>query len=295
MNQVALQRPFSIKSRLQDYVQLTKFKLALLVVFSAAMGFMTAPGAINWSQLLILIVGGFLVTGASNGLNQVLERELDKKMTRTQNRPLPDQRLGVAEATAISLVSGVTGVYMLAFGINLYAGLLGLFALLSYAFIYTPLKRKTPFCVFIGAIPGAVPPLLGWVAATGHFGMAGWVLFAIQFLWQFPHFWAIGYLSYDQYHKAGYKLLPEEDGAIDRRLGRQALIYTCMMIPVIVLGFTSHLLSVTGLAGMILLTGYFLYKAWRFYKVFDRATAKALMFSSFIYLPIALMLLWLGM
>lgn len=292
MNQVALQRPFSLKSRLQDYVQLTKFKLASLVVFSAAMAFMTAPGPINWSQLLILIIGGFLVTGASNGLNQVFERDLDKKMARTQQRPLPDQRLGVAEATAVSLLAGVTGVLMLGFGINVYSGALGLFALVSYAFIYTPLKRKTPFCVFVGAIPGAIPPLLGWVAATGHFGVAAWVLFAIQFLWQFPHFWAIAWVLDEDYKKAGFVMLPT--GHRDKGSALQAFIYTVSLFPV---GFMPYLFSISGVIAAIVIfitTAYFVKCAYSLYKVQSVEMARKLMFASFIYLPVVQLIIMLN-
>jgi heme o synthase len=292
MDQVALQRPLTLKSRLQDYIQLTKFKLAVLVVFSAAMGFMSAPGNIEWSKLLLLVIGGFLVTGASNGLNQVLERDLDKKMDRTLSRPLPDGRLSLGEATAVSAVAGIAGVVMLGAGINLYAGLLGLFALVSYAFIYTPLKRKTPFCVFVGAIPGAVPPLLGWVAATGQFGVAAWVLFAIQFLWQFPHFWAIAWVLDDDYKKAGFIMLPT--GKRDKGSALQALIYTISLFPV---GFMPYLFSISGMISAVIIaitTAYFTWCAYSLYRTQTTEAAKKLMFASFIYLPVVQLIIMLN-
>ncbi len=292
MDQVALQRPFSLKSRLQDYVQLTKFKLASLVVFSAAMGFMTAPGDVNWQQLLVLVVGGFLVTGASNGINQVMEKEYDKKMSRTQMRPLPDQRLSIFEASAISIVSGVTGVLMLGYGINMYAGLLGLFALLSYTLVYTPLKSKTPFCVFVGAVPGAIPPLLGYVAATGHFDVTAWVLFAIQFLWQFPHFWAIAWVLDDDYKKAGFIMLPT--GQRDKGSALQAFIYTISLFPV---GFMPYLYHISGLLSAIVIaitTAYFTYCAYSLYKNQSVEMARKLMFASFIYLPVVQLIIMLN-
>jgi heme o synthase len=292
MDQVALQRPFTLKSRLQDYVQLTKFKLAFLVVFSAAMGFMSAPGNVEWSNLVLLLIGGFLVTGASNGLNQVLERDLDKKMDRTLSRPLPDGRMGVGEATAVSVIAGITGVVMLGLGINLYAGLLGLFALVSYAFIYTPLKRKTPFCVFVGAVPGAVPPLLGWVAATGQFGVAAWVLFAIQFLWQFPHFWAIAWVLDDDYKKAGFIMLPT--GQRDKGTALQTLIYTISLFPV---GFMPYLFSISGIISAIIIaitTAYFAWCAYNLYRTQTIEAARKLMFASFIYLPVVQLIIMLN-
>jgi heme o synthase len=292
MNQVVLERSFTLKSRLQDYMQLTKFKLSSLVVFSAAMGFMTAPGQMQWSQLVLLIFGGFLVTGASNGLNQVFERELDKKMTRTQMRPLPDQRMNVSEATAISLISGIAGVLILAFGINLASGLLGLFALVSYAFVYTPLKQKTPFCVFVGAIPGAIPPMLGWVAATGHFGIEAWVLFAIQFLWQFPHFWAIAWVMDEDYKKAGFIMLPT--GQRDEGSALQTFIYALSLFPV---GFMPYLFSMSGVISAVVIaitTGYFVKCAYSLYKVQSVEMARKLMFASFIYLPVVQLIIVLN-
>jgi heme o synthase len=292
MDQVVLQRPLTLKARLQDYVQLTKFKLAFLVVFSAAMGFMSAPGSVEWSKLVILVVGGFLVTGASNGLNQVLERDLDKKMNRTLARPLPDGRLSVIEATVVSVIAGITGVVMLGAGINLYSGILGLFALLSYAFIYTPLKRKTPFCVFVGAIPGAIPPLLGWVAATGSFGVEAWVLFSIQFLWQFPHFWAIAWVLDEDYKKAGFIMLPT--GNRDKGSALQALIYTISLFPV---GFMPYLFSVSGTISAIVIaiaTAYFTWCAYGLYRSQTTEAARKLMFASFIYLPVVQLIIMLN-
>jgi heme o synthase len=292
MDQVALQRPLTLKSRLQDYIQLTKFKLAFLVVFSAAMGFMSAPGSIEWSKLVLLVIGGFLVTGASNGLNQVLERDLDKKMDRTVSRPLPDGRLSVGEAAAVSVIAGITGVIMLGAGINLASGLLGLFALISYAFIYTPLKRKTPFCVFVGAIPGAIPPLLGWVAATGQFGVAAWVLFAIQFLWQFPHFWAIAWVLDDDYKKAGFIMLPT--GKRDKGSALQTLVYTISLFPVGFMPFLFNMSGAISAAVIALATAYFAWCSYGLYQVQTTEAARKLMFASFIYLPVVQLIIMLN-
>ena len=248
MNPVLLERPQTLKARLYDYVLLTKFKLASLVVFSAAMGFLTAPGATDWFRLLMLVIGGFLVTASSNGINQVIERDLDKLMNRTSGRPLPDNRLNVQEAMLICVLCGITGIFILTFALNTASGLLGLFALLSYTLAYTPLKRVTPFSVFVGAIPGAIPPLLGWVAATGHFGIEAWVLFSIQFIWQFPHFWAIAWVLDEDYKRAGFIMLPT--GKRDKGSAMQTFVYAISLIPI---GFMPYLFGVSGIISAVVI------------------------------------------
>ena len=185
---VMLDKTPLLMSKVQDYAQLTKMRLASLVVFSAAMAFLLSPGAVNWNHFLLLIVGGFLVTGASNGFNQIMERDLDKLMTRTANRPLPDGRMSMAEAFVVSSIMAVAGIFILTFYLNLYSGLLGMAAMMSYVLAYTPLKRVTPLSVFVGAIPGAIPPMLGWVAATGELNAGAWILFTVQFMWQLQYF-----------------------------------------------------------------------------------------------------------
>jgi protoheme IX farnesyltransferase len=201
--------------RLQDYHQLVKTRLTLSVVISAVLGFWLGAGELtSFTLMWPLAIGGFLVVAASNGLNQVIERNFDKLMVRTNNRPVATGRMGVLEAVLFSLLSGTVGVAILTTYLNPMSGVLGCIALLSYAFVYTPLKRYTPFAVFVGAIPGAIPPLLGWVAATGTIGMGGIVLFMIQFFWQFPHFWSIAWLLDEDYQRAGYRLLPSRNGKI---------------------------------------------------------------------------------
>ncbi len=284
MNPVSLENPQTLKARLYDYALLTKFKLASLVVFSAAMGFMTAPGPVDLSKLLMLIIGGFLVTASSNGLNQVIERDLDKLMNRTENRPLPDQRLSVNEALLLCIVCGIAGVFMLTYYLNIASGALGLFALLSYTLIYTPLKRITSFSVFAGAIPGAIPPLLGWVAATGRFGIEAWVLFAIQFIWQFPHFWAIAWVLDDDYKRAGFIMLPT--GQRDKGSALQTFIYSLSLLPI---GFMPFLFGLSGWISVLVIASVTLYFAYTAYQLFvDQAitSARKLMFASFIYLPV---------
>ena len=291
MNQITLASVPSVKQRLYDYALLTKFKLSVLVVFSAAMGFLTVPGNPDWTKLILLILGGFLVTAASNGLNQVIERDLDKLMDRTSNRPLPDQRLSVTEALAVCIFCGVTGIYILTSYLNIASGLLGLFALLSYTFIYTPLKRVTPFSVFVGAIPGAIPPMLGWVAATGNFGIEAWVLFAIQFIWQFPHFWAIAWVLDDDYKKAGFIMLPT--GFRDRGSAMQTFVYSMSLLPI---GFLPFVYGISGLVAAFTIaatTIYFAYTAYNLLYSQTIVSARKLMFASFIYLPVVQLIMML--
>lgn len=284
MESAILSRPYALKSRLYDYALLTKFKLASLVVFSAAMGFLTAPGPVDWPKLLMLIIGGFLVTASSNGLNQVIEKDLDKLMNRTAMRPLPDSRLTVNEALILCVLSGAIGIFILTFFLNITSGILGLFALLSYTFAYTPLKRVSPFSVFVGAFPGAVPPLLGWVAATGHFGIEAWVLFAIQFIWQFPHFWSIAWVLDDDYKKAGFIMLPT--GKRDKGSALQTFVYTISLLPI---GFMPFMFNVSGWISLIVIMVVTVYFTWAAFQLFANqsiATARKLMFASFIYLPV---------
>ncbi|MGZ4060624.1 MAG: heme o synthase, partial [Bacteroidia bacterium] len=206
-------------SKVRDYAQFIKLRLASLVVFSAAIGFVissrAAAGGFSWSKMLILVLGGFLVTGSSNGFNQIMEKNLDKLMNRTQNRPLPKDRMSFSESFVLAAIMGISGILILWIFMNPLSGILGFSALILYTIVYTPLKRITPFAVFVGAFPGAIPPLLGCVAATQGFGSItpqAWILFAGQFMWQFPHFWAIAWVLDDDYKKAGFRMLPSLGG-----------------------------------------------------------------------------------
>lgn len=283
---VSLQKNPFLLARLQDYAQLTKMRLASLVVFSAAMAFLLAPGSVNWNHFILLIIGGFLVTGASNGINQIMERDLDKLMTRTANRPLPGERMSVAEAFIISALMAVAGIFILTYYLNLYSGLLGMAALMSYTLAYTPLKRITPLSVFIGAIPGAIPPMLGWIAATGTISAEAWILFAIQFMWQFPHFWAIAWVLDDDYKRAGFNMLPT--GERNKSAAFQTFIYTLSLIPV---GLMPFLFQMSGWVSAVVITLaalYFSYRSYRLYREQSIEAARSVMFGSFIYLPIVM-------
>jgi protoheme IX farnesyltransferase len=272
---------------MKDLMALLKFRLASLVVFSAVLGYVLATGVsgIDWTTLTALIIGGFLVTGGSNGLNQYIERESDKLMTRTQDRPLPTGRLEPITALIFSSLVGILGLAILWYFTNVNAFILGLAALVSYAFIYTPMKKKSPWAVFVGAFPGAVPPMLGWVAATGKFGLEPGALFAIQFIWQFPHFWSIAWVLDDDYSKAGFKLLPSKGGK-DQHSAFLVLLYSLFLIPVAVLPWALDITGVISALVGISLSSFFAYMAYLFYKEQDTRSAKQLMFTTFFYLPL---------
>lgn len=285
----------TLRDWLQDFELLVKFRLSSFVVFSSLVAFCIAAGShFALIPFILLAAGGFLITFAANILNEVLEADFDRMMQRTANRPLAAGRWNASSALVLAGLFSIVGIVLLAL-LNPLTSFLGTLSLVTYAFLYTPLKRYSPVSVIVGAIPGALPVMIGMIAFDGVITSEALFLFAIQFLWQFPHFWAIGFLSYEQYRFAGYKLLPEDEGTIDRRLGTQALVYTCMLLPVLGFGYVFGLISLGGVLGMTIVSSLFIYKAWVFNKKFDRASARKLMFSSFIYLPLALMLLWWSM
>jgi protoheme IX farnesyltransferase len=272
-------------AKVADYAQLSKLRLSFLVVFSAALAFvMGSEGPVEWGKLILLIAGGFLVTGASNAFNQVIEKDLDKLMDRTRTRPLADDRMKPFAAITAALLMGITGLLLLTFFMNAASGILGLIALVSYALFYTPLKRITPFAVFVGAFPGAIPPLLGWVAATGEFSTGGWILFTIQFLWQFPHFWAIAWVMDDDYRKAGFELLPSKGGR-DKSSAMQAFIYAFSLIPLCIMLYPMHFASAYATVIAAFISVIFALQAYKLYKDTSMESARKLMFGSFFYLP----------
>jgi len=282
-----------VYTKMDDYAMLVKLKLNLFVVFSSVLAyFIIAGGIVNWSHLVILSLGGFLITSAANTLNQVLEKDYDKLMKRTAERPLAAGRMNISEAVIFAGVSTIIGVVLLAM-INPLVVLLSTLSLVSYAFLYTPLKRHSTLAVAVGAIPGALPVMIGGVAAEGQLTLMISCLFFIQFLWQFPHFWAIAYLAFDDYHGAGYKLLPvNEEGKIDPKLGLHASLYALLIIPFVVMlyitGDASTLATVV--SGIMALV--YLYMSIKFYLDTERKTALGLMFSSFIFLPVVLIAYW---
>ena len=282
--------------KVRDYAQFLKLRLAALVVLSAAFSFVIGSHQVNWNKMLLLILGGFLVTGSSNGFNQIIERNLDKLMHRTHMRPLPQERMTIIESFILALTMGITGISILWIFMNPMSGILGLTALLLYTLVYTPLKRITPFAVFVGAIPGAIPPLLGYVASTSGFGeitFQAWILFAVQFMWQFPHFWAIAWVLDDDYKKAGFQMLPSLGGR-DKSSAFQILVYTLFLLPISLFPVMFHMSGIIS-AIIILICGvFFTYQAYTLYKECTVEAARKLMFGSFIYLPVVQIAVMLG-
>lgn len=281
-----------IRLKSRALVQLLKMRLSLLVALSSVFGYAMASGEWSWG-LLWIGIGGLLVTGASNVLNQIIEKDLDAKMNRTANRPLPTGVLTEGESLIYAVILAVVGIGMIGHLFNLPAALLAVIGLISYAFIYTPLKRRTPFCVFIGAIPGGLPPLIGWVALTGTLDAGGLVLFIFQFFWQFPHFWAIAWLLDEDYNKAGFKMLPSSQGKTGYST-QMILTYTVCLIPLAWFGWQVDLVGVWGAVALALLGAAFVWPAFRLHKSFEDKYAKQLMFASFLYLPLIQVAFLLG-
>lgn len=275
----------------KDFKNLVKLRLTFLVVFSASICFLIAAEsqeAINWVNWIKLIIGGFLVTSAANGFNEIIEKDLDKLMLRTLDRPLPSGRMTNGQALVISLLMGIFGTYLLG-SLNLTTGLLSVFSIFLYAFVYTPLKRKNPIAVFVGAFPGAFPPLIGYVAAHGKVDHIALILFAIQFVWQFPHFWSIAWVLDDDYKRAGFRLLPTTKR--DKLSALITLLSAIILIPVSLLptiyGFGGYII-----AGVSLVSGLmFAWLALQLYLKLDVESARKLMFGSFFYLPLVQLVL----
>lgn len=291
-----VETPITAMSKIRDYAQFVKLRLASLVVMSAAISFVIGSQEVNWGKMLLLILGGFLVTGASNGFNQIIEKNLDKLMDRTQNRPLPQERMSVNESFILASLMGISGVIILWVYMNPLSGILGTLALVLYTVVYTPLKQVTPFAVFVGAFPGAIPPLLGYVASTSGFGeikFEAWILFAVQFMWQFPHFWAIAWVLDDDYKKAGFRMLPSLGGR-DKSSAFQVLVYTLFLLPI---SLFPVLFGMSGIVSaiIILICGiFFTYQAYILFKECTVEAARKLMFGSFIYLPVVQLAVMIG-
>lgn len=281
----SLSQSQGITALLKGYIALSKLRLSSLVVFSAIMGYMTAaPGPWNWHEALLLGIGGLLITASANGFNQIFEREPDKLMSRTCQRPLATGKMSVLEALIFCMSSGVLGLIILGYYFGFLAFLLGLVALLSYAFVYTPIKRISPISVLVGAFPGAIPPLLGYVAFSGQVSTEAWVLFALQFVWQFPHFWSIAWLLHDDYSKAGFKMLPHSGGQ-NQRNANTILIYTFMLFPIGLLPLRYEMAGPVAMTIILLSSLYMFICAFFLYRNCSIQAARQLMFSSFVYLP----------
>jgi protoheme IX farnesyltransferase len=276
----------------KDYFELTKFTLSFTVVFSCVICYLLATKIVGYNlvMILILFLAGMLITGSANAINQAVEKDTDAQMKRTGKRPVASGRMKQSEAYVFAAVAGLVGCWMMWYFFNLSSALLSLFSLFLYAFIYTPLKKVNSIAVLIGAFPGAFPCLIGWVAGNDDFAMGGWILFGIQFLWQFPHFWAIAWVSHTDYSRVGFKLLPSEKGPT-KFTALQAVMYSVLMIPV---GILPHYFGLTGQVSMyilILCNLFMVVQSLRLYKEMDVKAARRVMFSSYIYLPIVLLAL----
>lgn len=269
----------------------------MLVVFSAVIGFaIISKGNTDWIKAAWLTLAGFLVTGSANGFNQIIEKTYDKIMSRTMMRPLPQERMSVNEAILFASVIGIAGLVILWFFLNPLSSLLSALSILLYVGAYTPLKRKTAFAVMVGAFPGAFPPLLGAIAATGNFGHVpyeGLVLFAIQFIWQFPHFWAIAWVMDDDYKKAGFRLLPS--GERNKASAFQIVFYTLFLLLISMVPVFFHMTDTIIAPIVILVAGIiFFYPAVKLYRDCSVKSAQQVMFGSFAYLPIVQLAILLG-
>ena len=282
----------SFSQRVADLGALFKFRLTMLVVFSSVMAYFIGAASLNPIAIALLVLGGSLVTFAANTLNQVLEKDYDKLMKRTQNRPLPQGRMTSSTAVMLAGFMSLAGIGLLCLA-NVWAGLLGMASLILYAFIYTPFKRISSISVLIGAIPGALPMSIGAVVAEGTITPLAVALFAIQFFWQFPHFWAIAFLSHEDYSDAGYKMMPSKSGLPDAEIGFQSFIYSLFLYPVYGALFALGYQSLMGTILMTVLSIAYSFYAWQLYKKVDMKSARKLMFSSFAYLPIALFILFI--
>lgn len=270
-----------------DFKEITKARLAVSVVFSSIAGYFLGAVEINLVSVLLLAFGGYCMVGASNAYNQVIERDLDALMNRTRNRPIPSGRMSVSTAMTIAVLLTLLGIVALYF-LNPKTAMFGAISIFLYTSVYTPLKTVTPLAVFVGAFPGAIPFMLGWVAATDNFGIEPGTLFMIQFFWQFPHFWALGWMLDDDYKKGGFKMLPT--GKKDKGTALQIIMYTIwmMLISIIpVFGFTGRLqLSVVAAAVIFLMGLVMLLFAFRLYEKRDNASARKLMLASVSYITL---------
>ena len=301
---------YTLASKVKDYFILIKFTLSFLVVFSCVVCYLLAPNiTFNFISVLILFIAGMFITGSANAINQTVERDTDKLMKRTAGRPVAAGRMTVNEAWTFAIIIGAVGIIMMWYWFNLASAMIALFSLFLYAFIYTPLKKVNSISVIVGAFPGALPCLIGWVAGTGlinpfaHFqavmangevaqfvNYGGYVLFAIQFLWQFPHFWAIAWLAHKDYEKAGFRLLPSQAGPT-RFSAIQSVIYSMMMVPV---GMLPYYFNIGGLLAFWILLGcnlWMVYVSLMLVIKMNAAAARKVMFSSYFYLMIVFLAL----
>jgi protoheme IX farnesyltransferase len=280
--------------KLKDYQQLMKLNLSLLVVFSSVVSYLIVPeGQPTITKTLLLFLGGLLVTGAANASNEIWEKDIDQLMRRTMMRPLPEGRMGKMEASIFAGLTLFSGLYILYTVFNPLSSLLALLSYLLYVLVYTPLKTRSPISTMVGAIPGALPCVIGWVSATNHLGsLAAWTLFIIQFFWQFPHFWAIAWVAHEDYKRAGMKMVPRH-GKVGYFTAFQCVLYSAVLIPLSILPSIAGLGSWISITGLLIAGIWYLYNSILFLKDNSDVKARKVMFASFIYLPVALISLLL--
>ena len=292
--------------RIKDYGQLVKLSLSIMVVFSSVISFMLTKGFEAYDdklfRIVMLFAGGLLVTGGANAINQVVEKDTDAIMKRTGQRPVASGRMSVTEGWAFGIITGVLGVFILGNYFNWLSASLAAISLFLYAFIYTPLKKVSSIAVLVGAIPGSLPCLIGWAAGEDKLSLGGWLLFGIQFLWQFPHFWAIAWIAHRDYSAAGFKLLPADEGPT-KFTALQAVIYSLLLIPVTLLPFfiggtgynaMCSYEDVRGIISLVLIVAansFMIMRSVRLYRKMDVASARKVMFGSYMYLPVVLLAL----
>ena len=284
---------FTVGSKIRDYMTLVKMSLSIMVVFSAVVSYLLAPQVqFMWSRILLIAVGGFLVTGSANAVNQVMEKDTDALMKRTAKRPVASGSMSQREAWTFAIITLAAGLFILGWYFNLTSAIIALASWFMYAYMYTPMKKVSSYSVLMGAIPGALPCLIGWTAgfpAGGEISWGGgWALFGIQFFWQFPHFWAIAWIAHKDYSAAGFKMLPSNAGPT-KFSAIQAVIYSLLLIPV---GLIPYFIDMSGIVSLWIIFAaniFMVIQAVRLYTSMTTGAARRVMFSSYIYLPIVLL------
>lgn len=283
---------FTLASKVRDYMLLIKFSLSFMVVFSAVVSYLLAPKivAYDWGMIILLFMGGLLITGSANAVNQVVEKDTDAMMNRTAKRPVASGRMSTGEGWMFAIIAGLAGVFILWYFFNGLSAIIASFSWFVYAFMYTPLKKVSAVSVLVGAVPGALPCLIGWAAGQDELTAGGWVLFAIQFFWQFPHFWAIAWIAHKDYTRAGFKLMPSVEGP-SKYSAIQSVIYSLILVPV---GTLPYLVGMSGIISFWIVLVANLWMVWlcvRLYQRMEVKAARGVMFGSYIYLPVVLLAL----
>ena len=273
-------------------MQLVKFNLSFMVVFSSVISYLLAPKIVGYDpkSLLLFFTAGFLVTGSANTINQILEKDTDAMMKRTAKRPLASGRMSTTEAWTFAILAGGLGVLVLAYFFNVLSAGIAAFSLFLYAWVYTPMKKVSSISVLVGAVPGALPCLIGWAAGNDDVSAGGWALFAIQFFWQFPHFWAIAWIAFKDYAAAGFKMLPSDEGTT-KYSAIQSIIYSLLLIPV---GVIPYFLEMSGMVSLWIVFAaniFMVIQCVRLYNEMTTNAARRVMFSSYIHLPVVLLAL----